>query len=103
MLIHRSVRLELSLFFKLIYARLCYFFTTYLLLFNVQLMDINENPIYVLLNPAIIHSQKDLPISIYETGKFYVFFPLPFFPFFPFLGNLLSDIIISQLKRAACY
>eukprot|EP00249_Psilotum_nudum_P013428 c24330_g1_i1 orf=506-1411(-) len=31
------------------------------------LMDINENPIYVLLNPAINHAQKDLPIIIYES------------------------------------
>eukprot|EP00850_Spirogloea_muscicola_P014911 SM000110S18918 [mRNA] locus=s110:322120:324920:+ [translate_table: standard] len=31
------------------------------------LMDINESPIYVLLNPAITHGQKDLPISIYES------------------------------------
>ncbi|XP_078163173.1 COP9 signalosome subunit 6A [Carex rostrata] len=37
------------------------------MLIHRSLMDINENPIYVLLNPAIIHSQKDLPISIYET------------------------------------
>lgn len=31
------------------------------------LMDINESPVYVLLNPAINHSQKDLPVSIYES------------------------------------
>eukprot|EP00245_Coleochaete_scutata_P017813 TRINITY_DN8926_c0_g1_i1.p1 TRINITY_DN8926_c0_g1~~TRINITY_DN8926_c0_g1_i1.p1 ORF type:complete len:301 (+),score=47.20 TRINITY_DN8926_c0_g1_i1:213-1115(+) len=31
------------------------------------LMDINESPIYLLLNPAINHAQKDLPISIYES------------------------------------
>jgi len=33
-----------------------------------QLMDINESPVYVLLNPSINHSQKDLPVSIYESG-----------------------------------
>ncbi|CAA7062600.1 unnamed protein product [Microthlaspi erraticum] len=31
------------------------------------LMDINESPVYVLLNPAINHAQKDLPVTIYES------------------------------------
>ncbi|GLT88821.1 hypothetical protein SLE2022_068300 [Rubroshorea leprosula] len=31
------------------------------------LMDINESPVYVLLNPSINHAQKDLPINIYES------------------------------------
>lgn len=31
-------------------------------------MDINESPVYVLLNPAINHAQKDLPITIFESG-----------------------------------
>ncbi|KAF7833859.1 COP9 signalosome complex subunit 6a [Senna tora] len=31
------------------------------------LMDINESPVYVLLNPSINHAQKDLPVSIYES------------------------------------
>jgi COP9 signalosome complex subunit 6 len=31
-------------------------------------MDINESPVYVLLNPAINHTQKDLPVTIYESG-----------------------------------
>lgn len=31
------------------------------------LMDINESPMYMLLNPAINHAQKDLPITIYES------------------------------------
>lgn len=31
-------------------------------------MDINESPVYVLLNPAINHAQKDLPVTIYESG-----------------------------------
>ncbi|GFZ07322.1 COP9 signalosome subunit 6B [Actinidia rufa] len=31
------------------------------------LMDINESPIYVLLNPSINHAQKDLPVTIYES------------------------------------
>ena len=33
-------------------------------------MDINESPVYVLLNPLINHSQKDLPVTIYESGMF---------------------------------
>lgn len=31
-------------------------------------MDINESPVYVLLNPSINHAQKDLPATIYESG-----------------------------------
>lgn len=31
-------------------------------------MDINESPVYVLLNPLINHAQKDLPVSIFESG-----------------------------------
>ncbi|CAA2962238.1 COP9 signalosome complex subunit 6a-like [Olea europaea subsp. europaea] len=31
------------------------------------LMEINESPVYVLLNPSINHAQKDLPITIYES------------------------------------
>ncbi|KAL9274129.1 COP9 signalosome complex subunit 6a-like protein [Drosera capensis] len=31
------------------------------------LMDINESPVYVLLNPLINPAQKDLPITIYES------------------------------------
>ncbi|CAN6696405.1 unnamed protein product [Malus baccata var. baccata] len=31
------------------------------------LMDINESPVYVLLNPLINGAQKDLPVTIYES------------------------------------
>ncbi|KAG9136531.1 hypothetical protein Leryth_014374 [Lithospermum erythrorhizon] len=31
------------------------------------LMDINESPVYVLLNPAINPTQKELPVTIYES------------------------------------
>ncbi|CAH1412667.1 unnamed protein product [Lactuca virosa] len=31
------------------------------------LMDINESPVYVLLNPLINHAQKDLLVNIYES------------------------------------
>ncbi|OEL30668.1 COP9 signalosome complex subunit 6a [Dichanthelium oligosanthes] len=31
------------------------------------LMDVNESPVYLLLNPAINLSQKDLPVTIYES------------------------------------
>jgi COP9 signalosome complex subunit 6 len=33
----------------------------------LQLTDINESPVYLLLNPAINHAQKDLPIAIFES------------------------------------
>ncbi|RVW60742.1 COP9 signalosome complex subunit 6b [Vitis vinifera] len=36
--------------------------------FGIKLMDINESPVYVLLNPSINHAQKDLPVTIYESG-----------------------------------
>lgn len=35
-------------------------------------MDINESPVYVLLNPSINHAQKDLPVTIYESGTYIV-------------------------------
>ncbi|CAD6246136.1 unnamed protein product [Miscanthus lutarioriparius] len=31
------------------------------------LMDVNESPVYLLLNPTINLSQKDLPVTIYES------------------------------------
>ncbi|KAL3637580.1 COP9 signalosome complex subunit 6 [Castilleja foliolosa] len=31
------------------------------------LMDVNESPVYVLLNPSIRLADKDLPVSIYES------------------------------------
>lgn len=38
-------------------------------------MDINESPLYVLLNPSINHAQKDLPITIFESGTvIYIFY-----------------------------
>ncbi|KAF8082181.1 hypothetical protein N665_0845s0039 [Sinapis alba] len=40
------------------------------------LMDINESPVYVLLNPAIKHAQKDLPVTIYES-EFHVIDGIP--------------------------
>ncbi|ESQ54636.1 hypothetical protein EUTSA_v10025688mg [Eutrema salsugineum] len=41
-----------------------------------SLMDINESPVYVLLNPAINHAQKDLPVTIYES-EFHVIDGIP--------------------------
>ncbi|KAJ6894946.1 hypothetical protein NC652_028627 [Populus alba x Populus x berolinensis] len=35
---------------------------------KLYLMDINESPVYVLLNPSINPAQKDLPVTIYESG-----------------------------------
>ncbi|KAH9611847.1 hypothetical protein KSS87_019526 [Heliosperma pusillum] len=37
------------------------------MLIHKALMDINESPVYVLLNPSINHGQKDLPVTIYES------------------------------------
>ncbi len=37
----------------------------------LQLTDINESPVYLLLNPAINHAQKDLPIAIFESGGYF--------------------------------
>ncbi|CAM8992453.1 unnamed protein product [Rhodiola kirilowii] len=31
------------------------------------LMDINESPVYLLLNPSINHAKKDLPVTIFES------------------------------------
>jgi hypothetical protein len=28
----------------------------------------NEGPVFLLLNPFIDHSRKDLPVDVYETG-----------------------------------
>ncbi|CAK9873661.1 unnamed protein product [Sphagnum jensenii] len=37
------------------------------MLIHKALTDINESPVYLLLNPTINHAQKDLPISIFES------------------------------------
>ncbi|CAM6033028.1 unnamed protein product [Sphagnum compactum] len=37
------------------------------MLIHKSLTDINESPVYLLLNPAINHAQKDLPIAIFES------------------------------------
>ncbi|KAL0328623.1 UNVERIFIED_CONTAM: COP9 signalosome complex subunita [Sesamum calycinum] len=37
------------------------------MIIHKALMDINESPVYVLLNPSINPAQKDLPITIYES------------------------------------
>ncbi|KDO73937.1 hypothetical protein CISIN_1g021476mg [Citrus sinensis] len=34
---------------------------------KLYLMDINESPVYVLLNPSINPAQKDLPVTIFES------------------------------------
>lgn len=33
-------------------------------------MHINESPVYLLLNPSINPTQKDLPVVIYESGMY---------------------------------
>ena len=34
-----------------------------------QVMELNESPILLLLNPKIDHDRKDIPVTIYETGR----------------------------------
>lgn len=50
-----------------------------------QLMDINESPVYVLLNPAINHAHKDLPVTIYESGMFSITYSYGFLDILPSL------------------
>ncbi|GFP87844.1 cop9 signalosome complex subunit 6b [Phtheirospermum japonicum] len=37
------------------------------MIIHKALMDINESPVYVLLNPSINPAQKDLHVTIYES------------------------------------
>ncbi|KAL1815003.1 hypothetical protein DCAR_0519219 [Daucus carota subsp. sativus] len=37
------------------------------MIIHKSLMDINESPVFVLLNPSINHAQKDLPVTIFES------------------------------------
>ncbi|KAJ4829301.1 COP9 signalosome complex subunit 6a [Turnera subulata] len=37
------------------------------MLIHKALMDINESPVYLMLNPAINPAQKDLPLTIFES------------------------------------
>uniref|UniRef100_A0A165Y8J4 COP9 signalosome complex subunit 6 n=1 Tax=Daucus carota subsp. sativus TaxID=79200 RepID=A0A165Y8J4_DAUCS len=37
------------------------------MIIHKSLMDINESPVFVLLNPSVNHAQKDLPITIFES------------------------------------
>jgi hypothetical protein len=34
----------------------------------LQICEHNESPLLLLLDPAIDHSRKDLPLDVYETG-----------------------------------
>ncbi|PKA51233.1 COP9 signalosome complex subunit 6a [Apostasia shenzhenica] len=40
------------------------------MLIHKALMDINESPVYVLLNPSMSHAKKDLPVTIFESANF---------------------------------
>ncbi len=31
--------------------------------------EINESPVFLLLNPAIDAARKDLPVTVFETGR----------------------------------
>lgn len=39
-----------------------------LLVCALQMTQYNEGPVFLLLNPFIDHSRKDLPVDVYETG-----------------------------------
>lgn len=34
----------------------------------LQIMGLNESPVFLLLNPKVDVTRKDLPVSLYETG-----------------------------------
>lgn len=36
----------------------------------LQISNINEAPVFLLLNPKLDHTRKDLPVALYETGVF---------------------------------
>jgi hypothetical protein len=31
-------------------------------------MELNESPAFLLMDPTIVHTRRDLPIRMYETG-----------------------------------
>lgn len=33
-----------------------------------QVMALNESPVFLLLNPRVDHSRKNLPVTLFETG-----------------------------------
>jgi len=35
----------------------------------MQIMGINESPVFLLLSPRVDLARKDLPVSLYETGR----------------------------------
>ena len=35
---------------------------------GMQITEINESPVYMLMNPVIAPQSKDLPITLYESG-----------------------------------
>ena len=34
-----------------------------------QIMNLNESPVFLLLDPAVHDRHKDLPVSLYESGE----------------------------------
>ena len=34
-----------------------------------QISEVVESPVFLLLDPAVDHTRKDLPVSLYETGE----------------------------------
>ena len=58
-------------------------------------MDINESPVYLLLHPSINHAQKDLPLSIYESGMFDFHSDLPLLCIIIYLYVIINPCNVS--------
>ncbi len=35
----------------------------------MQISEVVEGPVFLLLDPVVDHSRKDLPVALYETGE----------------------------------
>lgn len=70
--------------------------------FHLQLMDINESPVYVLLNPAINHAQKDLPVTIYESGKLVICI-IDYLFLLKIVTFLILSLIVFKTWRIPCH
>lgn len=70
--------------------------------FLLQLMDINESPVYVLLNPAINHAQKDLPVTIYESGKLVICI-IDYLFLLKIVTFLILSLIVFKTWRIPCH
>jgi hypothetical protein len=42
-----------------------------------QIMNFNESPVCLLLDPNLKRSHKDLPVSLFESGRAFMAMPIP--------------------------